>query len=81
MNTLLVIVSLIDALMALGRGQWGPLLIFNLVGILFGTEYIPHAFSLLAAFNVAWLLYFLRRKARAGHAGGHEQRGLGPGQR
>lgn len=80
MDTVLVLASLLVALLALSKGQWFPLLLFDLVGVLFGTGYIPYAFTLLAGINVAWLLFCLRRqRAAASHSGGKEQRGPGAG--
>ena len=62
MDVAAVILSLVVALFALSQGRWLALIAFDAVGILFGWDVIPAVFGIIAAANVGYLLWSLRRQ-------------------
>lgn len=71
MDVLAVFLSLGLALWALSEGRWIPLLVFNVVAVVLGWEYIPAVFTIMALLNVA-AVWLLRRHAAPGHGPGLE---------
>lgn len=72
MDAFMVLASLVLAGLALSRGRWLPLIVFDAVGVLLGPEYIPGAFGLIAAFNLAYALWHVRLQAGLRSNGGAE---------
>ncbi len=66
MDAAAVILSLVLALLALSQGRWLALLAFDTAGILFGWDYIPAVFGIIAAANIGYLLWSIRRQHAAG---------------